>query len=66
MRNNQGENPTITIKDPQDFNGNPWDQNLESGQINTGGLLSEKIPEVWKNQTFTGTPFTIEKCRDLK
>ena len=47
-------------------NSNPWDPNLEFGQESIRGAFSEKIPEVWKTQTFSGMPFTIEKCRDLK
>jgi hypothetical protein len=50
----------------RDANSNPWDHNLGFGQANPGNTSSEKIPEVWKNQPFTGMIFTIEKCRDLK
>jgi hypothetical protein len=53
-------------EEPRESNSNPWDPNLEFEQINPGDAFSEKIPEVWKNQTFIGTSFTIEKCRDLK
>ena len=61
MRKNDGENLKITGS-----NNNPWDLNLEFDQANSGGLFSEKIPNAWKDQTFTIMPFSIEKCRDLK
>jgi hypothetical protein len=61
------EKSKITISaESRDANSNPWDHNLEFGQANPGNTFSEKIPEVWKNQTFNGMIFTIEKCRDLK
>ena len=67
MHKHDGENLKITRgEESRGSNRNPWDLNLESDQANSGGVFSEKIPEVWKSQTFTGTPFSIEKCRDLK
>jgi hypothetical protein len=48
-----------------DANSNPQDSSIEFVQGNPSSF-SEKIPEVWKNQPFTGMIFTIEKCRDLK
>lgn len=53
-------------EEPRESNGNPWDPNLEFGQADPGVTFSEKIPEIWKNQTFSGMSFTIENCRDLK
>ena len=67
MHKNDGEKSKFKrIQEPRDSNGNQWDPNLEFDQASPGSAFSEKIPEVWKDQTFSGMSFTIEKCRDLK
>lgn len=43
-----------------------WNLGSEPDRFYTPQEFSEKIPEVWKNQTFNEMQFTIEKCRDLK
>ena len=67
MRKNDGENSTITRdEESRGSDSNLRDPNLEFDQESITSFFSERIPDVWKIQTFTMTPFTIKKCRDLK
>jgi hypothetical protein len=65
-KNDSERSKTSRSNEARYFNNTPWNQDLEVGQTNLTNPLSKKIPDVWKNQTFTGMIFTIEKCRDLK